>query len=546
MKKALDILSSRIVSIYLFLILLFVSLLGAFIPQKELPAFYEAQYQPWAVKLFHMFQLTDIYRSWYFIFLLLFLVASLTTCTLRRLPRALRVFGAGRARIPAKPEDLACRAEVGDAGDAAAAEDAARKLGFRWRRAEKGILYGRRRPYAVLGEILTHTGLVIIFVAGFLRLLGIRETVFVFEGQGVALPASYGEGYELLADKVEQTVDGNTGRVLEFRTATRLFLNGEEVAARDVEVNGPLRYRGLGIYQSNMDVSGSRGLALETVKLREGETAADVGAATFAWTVGDNNGDVTINVGETKPLGDTGFRIRYLEYYERFFTDENGYHDTNPEYNPAAFINVINAEGAAAMGIVFQLYPEFTVLRKPDEKFSRQEITIAFAEETAKGPQTRRREYIFAPGNDLFVGGARERLSLSLPEGEGPSLNARPLAGVLSRADGRRETLNFPLGEAVPVKLADGDYVFRFKGSRRAALTGLTVARDPGVAAFYIGCLLLSLGVVAALLLRFDELFVFTHAGKVFLAGRSNKGISLFRPAFDAWVAKVKERIKRV
>ncbi len=43
MKKALDVLSSRRVSVYLFLILLFVSLLVALIPQKELPAYYEAR-----------------------------------------------------------------------------------------------------------------------------------------------------------------------------------------------------------------------------------------------------------------------------------------------------------------------------------------------------------------------------------------------------------------------------------------------------------------------------------------------------------------------
>lgn len=85
--KFLDLLSSRRVSVYLFLILLFVSLLGGLIPQNELPSYYEAYYHSWAVGLFKTFRLTDVYHAWYFFLILAYLVASLVTCAARRLPR---------------------------------------------------------------------------------------------------------------------------------------------------------------------------------------------------------------------------------------------------------------------------------------------------------------------------------------------------------------------------------------------------------------------------------------------------------------------------
>jgi cytochrome c biogenesis protein len=188
------------------LILLAVSLVGTLIPQNELPAYYEAHYRPWAVTLFRTFQLTDVYHAWYFILLLAYLVASLVTCTARRLPRALAPFSKKPAVLPSL-DNLSLRAELGPAADLGRAEKAARRVAFGWRRVGD-VLYGRRRPYAVWGEILTHAGLVVIFVGAFFRLFGHRDTLFVFEGQGIVLPQEYGVGYELRADKVEETLGG--------------------------------------------------------------------------------------------------------------------------------------------------------------------------------------------------------------------------------------------------------------------------------------------------------------------------------------------------
>ncbi len=536
MKKALDVLSSRRVSVYFFIVLLFVSLLGALIPQNELPAYYEAHYRPWAGTLLRTFQLTDIYHAWYFLLILVYLVASLVTCTARRLPRALAPLRR-RAKLPASLDDLSLRAELGPAADPERLERRARRLGFRWRR-EGDVLYGRRRPYAPWGEILTHAGLVVIFVGAFFRLFGHRETLFVFEGQGIALPREYGTAYELRADKVEEVRDADTGRVLEYRTAVRLLRRGEEVAAKEVEVNGPLRYAGLGVYQSNMDVAGASGLAVDAVKLAPGESVADAAAATFEWTLREEKGTVALAPGQTAPLGDTGFQLRFLERYDHFVTDESGFRNDNPEYNPAAFVNVFNPSGAAATGIIFELYPEFSVIKSSEEAFTNLPLTIKLEPGGAE-IAGERREYVVVP-EAAFVVGAGERMSVAFAV-EGPGHGGAALTARLARPDGGKETFALPLGEWVTVALADGEYAFRFNGARRAALTGLTVSRDPGLTVFYVGCLLLSLGVAAAMLLSYDELFLYVRGGTAYLAGRSSKGPRLLRSAFERWAAKIKE-----
>jgi hypothetical protein len=326
---------------------------------------------------------------------------------------------------------------------------------------------------------------------------------------------------------------------LEYRTAARLIRDGEEVAAKEVEVNGPLRYGGLGVYQSNMDVAGSSGLAVDAVKLGPGESAAAVGKTTFAWTLGGAGENVTLAPGETAPLGDTGFQLRLLERYDHFLTDETGFRDDNPEYNPAAFVNVFSPSGATAMGIIFELYPEFSVIKSSEEDFAALPLTIKL-EPAGRDVAGERCEYVVVPDAE-FPLGSGDTMSISFTEAPGRAGAA--LTARINSPGGAVETISLPLGEWVSVELADGGYALLFNGARRAPLTGLTVSRDPGLTAFYVGCLLLSLGVAVAMFFSYDELFVYVRGGTVYLAGRSSKGPRLLAAAFERWAARIKERL---
>jgi cytochrome c biogenesis protein ResB len=541
MKKLFDTLASRRVAVYVLFVILLLSIIGTFVPQNELPAFYDAKYVRWAAALFKVFQLTNIFHTWYFIFLLVFLGASITTCMVRRLRRLAIPFEKPPANISAHADDYQCSAAIGNLDGGRSLEEAARGCGCRWR-ATGGGFYGRRGVFAVWGESLTHIGLLLIFLAATLRLFGHRDEIFVFEGQSICLPRSYGPGYKLQVEKVKEVFDANTGRIMEYISTVRLYRDGNVVAAKEIEVNGPLHYGNVGIYQSSMDAAGMKGLTLEAVKLAPGQTLGELGRKTFHWRVGEMEGDVTAVPRDIVLLGDTGLKLLYVDYYDNYLETNTGYTNDNPAYNPAVFIHILNPQGDTAMGILEQKSPTKNTLRSADSRFSDKPVELSLLPDAGKAPAARTREYIFASGSDLFVGDGGDHMTLGLREGFGDDLAARSLDGELRMRGGEIKTYNFPYGARVPVKLTDGDYAFRFVGSKSAPVTGLTIARDPGLWLFYAGCLLLSLGVCVAMLLRYDEYFVFRYQTKVYLAARSNKGARVLKPEFEKWAAEAQER----
>ncbi len=517
------------------MVLAAVSLLGALIPQKQSRSYYEVHYKAWAAKILDLLTLNDIYGAWYFTAILLFLAAVVLTCMVRRLPRILTAFSR-KARSPAAAAAAGFRVEAGPADNFPAVARGLKRLPFAWREADD-VLYGRRRPYAVLAEVLTHVGLLVIFVGGFLRPLGHREEIFIYQGYGVALPPAFGDGFELWADDVDEIVDGNTRKVFEYRTAVRLLRYGTEVASKELEVNGPLRHKGLGIYQSDMIAAGARGLCLEAVKLKEGVKAGEYGRATFSWETGDEGGDVTLAPKEAAALGDTGLRLRFLDYFERFTADAAAFGDGGRDYNPAAFVHVVNDAGEVVAGVLFKLHGERSYTQTP-AGFTARPLNISYSADD--GPwQAGRREYLFAAGSRIVVGDGGDVMEVTLGEGEGRDLRYRFLEGVLLGRGGE-ERFKFPFYEKVNVNVAGSDYLFTFIGDKSAPVTGLTVARDPGLDFFYVGCILFTLGVAAASLLRFDEIFAYVREGRVFIAARSSKGSRVLKPAFDRWVAKAK------
>lgn len=103
--------------------------------------------------------------------------------------------------------------------------------------------------------------------------------------------------------------------------------------------------------------------------------------------------------------------------------------------------------------------------------------------------------------------------------------------------------MELPFAKKVAVRLSDGLYILRFLGARRRPVTGLVVNKDPGLGLFYVGCALLSVGVMGALLLRADELVVRREEGKVVVSGRSSKGGVGFDEDFGRWMKRLRREL---
>ncbi len=537
MNKIIDFLASRRLAVFLTLALGVLVFVGTLVPQNAPAEYYKAHYKEWVHNLLKSLDLTDIFKSWYFVAILIFLAVSLLTCTARRL-RA--TFAAFRPRPPrlSFEETASYQAEIGPAAVFKTVIAKLRALPFNWRE-KGGVFYGRRRPAALVGKVLIHIGLLFALLAAALGVFGRRGEISIFEGQRLALPSVYGKGFEIRVDAVDEIADANTGKVLSNRTKVGLLRYGDEVAAGELNVNRPLRYRGLAIYQSDMEV-GAKGLFLEEVQLKKGASVDGYGRAIFSWKIGEESGDVTMAPGEGRALGRSGLTLRYVEYFERFYATEAGIGDDGADYNPAAFVQIENVKGEKAQGVLFKLHPDRSFIRADVPDFTDKSIRIDYRGDD--GPwRAARREYLLASGSYVAFGDGEETMKVVMAEGESLDLRERHLEGIIERRDGGEERVEFPFGAGVSVRTNGGDSIFRFLGSKEAPVTALTVAREPGLAFFYLACLFFSVGVVAAAVLRYDELVAFVRGGRVYLAARSSKGRRELKTAFDAWVATVKE-----
>ncbi len=413
-----------------------------------------------------------------------------------------------------------------------------RTLPLKWREAD-GVLFGRRRPAALIGPLLIHAGLLLALLAFFLGAFGRREQVFVFEGQGAVLPPKYGRDIEVRADRIDETNDANTGKIISRRTEVRLLRRGEELASAEIEVNRPLRYDGLSIYQSGMSTSGAKGLLIEEVELREGVKAADYGRATFSWVVGRQTGEITLAPGETYPLDDTGFTLRYVDYAEALNATEAGISDDGPDYNPAAFVQLSNAAGDTAEGILFKLYPERSFMQGDVYAFVNKGVRVDYGDDG--GPwRAARRKLLVASGARVTAPGGKESMRIVMGPGKSSDLRERYLDCVIGE-DGGALKVKLPFGERVSVAAGGRVYIYRFMGSGAAPVTALTIARDPGLTVFYVASLLFTLGLVIATFWRYDELAAYIQEGRVYLAGRSGERGRELRPVFDSREAAIEE-----
>ncbi len=209
-------------AVVLLLVLTALSLLATLVPQGQEPAFYFHNYPPLLARLITSLGYASFFKSWLFLLPCLLFFLNLAVCTVDRI--------VGRERR------------------------------------------GARRRY---GPDLVHVGLLALIVGAMLSSLGRQEaTFFLGMGDGIDLPRGY--RLELLEYADRRYEDGRPKDWVSTVRATR----GQRVlkAAYPIEVNHPLRLRGLKIYQASFKRE-------DTALLRDqqGELSAMRGGQYFQW-----------------------------------------------------------------------------------------------------------------------------------------------------------------------------------------------------------------------------------------------------------------------
>jgi cytochrome c biogenesis protein len=274
--------SSVNLTVALFIVIAFASVLGTLIPQQEAAETLTGQLSPGIVQLLKMLQLFNIFHSAWFTILLGLLCLNLIICSLNRFPSALRQFR--RHRSPGQPEAPDHPTPDRQFITAYPQADAAARLtailekryGHSERTVEgtKNLLYAEKGRLSYFSAYIVHLGILVILVgamAGFL--LGFEGYLELGEGESTSMVYLKGTKdtkklpFIIRCDRFSLDLydDGTPKR---YRSDIS-FLKGERLLMRGtVLVNHPVRFEGIRFYQANYGTIPGSGM---TMAVRQGK-----------------------------------------------------------------------------------------------------------------------------------------------------------------------------------------------------------------------------------------------------------------------------------
>ncbi|MBP8646311.1 MAG: cytochrome c biogenesis protein ResB [Syntrophobacteraceae bacterium] len=280
-------LASVKLSVFLFLILALCSIVGTLLPQGLTGEEVHRHFRPLVAWWIETLSLHDLYHSGWFQVLMLLLCVNLLVCSLRRLPKTLKLFRTrGDSMDPAKLtkfgfhfqlttklpwSEIEPRLEKIIAEELAPLRPVQTPTGFA-AIAEKG----RWSPFMAYGIHLS-----VLFVLGGALIgsfFGFKGVMNIPEGESSEEVLLYQRHQSLLLPFQVRCDDFDvsfydTGAPREYRSDLVVLDDGREVLRRSIRVNEPLTYRGVTFYQS------SYGLVLKSADVEltdkeSGETIA--------------------------------------------------------------------------------------------------------------------------------------------------------------------------------------------------------------------------------------------------------------------------------
>lgn len=305
-----ELLGSMRFAVSLLMFICVASVVGTVLPQNRPASTYIDQFGPFWYDVLDKFSVWHVYNSWWFLLIMGFLVVSTAVCLIRNAPKMLRDAGSFREHVrESSLRAFPQRVHV-DLPDETADAAEARMRGLlsqhgyavRERREEGGVLLAAKKGSVNrMGYIFAHTAMIVICVGGlldselFVRMQvlfqdkhpitenmliadvppsgrlslnnpSFRANVLVPEGseRNTAL-VMVGDG--VLVQPLPFTIKLKKFDVEYYSTGMpSRFASHVEVTDPDtgksfekvIEVNEPLRFKGVTVYQSNLDDGGSK------------------------------------------------------------------------------------------------------------------------------------------------------------------------------------------------------------------------------------------------------------------------------------------------
>ena len=274
-RRLISVLADLRLAIILLLTIALFSISGTVIEQGQSLAFYQANYpeQPalfgflsWKVIL--ILGLDHVYRTWWFLSILVLFGSSLTACTFTRQLPALKAARNWKFyQEPRQFQKLALSAEL-DRGNLDSLSQCLQSRRYKIFR-EGNSIYARKGIIGRIGPIVVHASMLIILAGAIWGAMGgflAQEMVAsgnTFHVKNIieAGPFSLSQipqDWSVRVNRfwIDYTPEGGIDQF--YSDLSVLDQQGEEIDQKTIYVNSPLRYKGVTFYQTDWGVAGVR------------------------------------------------------------------------------------------------------------------------------------------------------------------------------------------------------------------------------------------------------------------------------------------------
>ncbi|MBF0505634.1 MAG: cytochrome c biogenesis protein ResB [Nitrospirae bacterium] len=364
--KIWNLFSSIKLAVVVFSVISITSIVGTVIEQqaeperniKLLSKLFGDSFAPAAFHILDTLGFTDMFRSWWFLALLFIFASNLIVCSIERLPKILKVVrepirplaAEHLSALPIKKETV-LKEQSGKVLEYAS--DILKRNGFRAAvRQEDGAvqLYGEKGRYSRVGVYVTHFSILLILAGAVIGMLfGFNASLQLMEGtassvayksNGTTIPL----GFQIRCDYFNADFYDNTDIPKAYRSRLTVLENGREIVKKEIDVNNPLRFKGITFYQA------SYGYAPGKDSVFEFKVTSKAG----------KKEDINVKFGETFTIPGTAVTGRVVDFSPALGADESGKLYTYSEMmnNPAAFVEFLERGAVKYRQWILVRYPQ--------------------------------------------------------------------------------------------------------------------------------------------------------------------------------------------
>jgi cytochrome c biogenesis protein len=380
-----------------------ISIVGTLVPQadKTRSVDYIERYGVEGYQWLQRFQLDQVFSSSYFRAIMLLFFLNMLACTFKRLKASfLYAKTEQRSKMPQAFERMPVNYNTESHEDTeeliVRAQNALRSRRYRIERKGDQLLAEKWR-WERFGIDVFHIGILVLLVGGLLTAqFGFRSFQVAHEGEIFSIRDSDSivrrDDFVVRVDEFWSENYAETERVMDWHSTLTIVENGQDVLTETVEVNVPMYYDGIRLFQSSFGQDWENN-AHVTVRV-EDENGASLG-------------EYEAKVNESFELADLGLLVNVGAFLPDFALTDNqiAYSRSQRLLNPAVFIRVYDKNNKDDDGNEILVHRTWALSQLPELQNLLSSAPIRFHLTGMTAPEFTGIQVNYDPGYDVAIAG---------------------------------------------------------------------------------------------------------------------------------------------